>query len=369
MKIGVLTLPIAYNYGGILQAYALQTVLLRLGHDVKNINYPFIRKDVSVFAKFKRIVKSLLGIYHGYICYETDFNRWLPSICKYTSKFISANIQQTKEIHSFDQLKESNFDMIVVGSDQIWRPCMFQYDAAIPFLNFAQKWNIKRISYAASFGTDKWEYDETKTKECAELAKFFDAVSVREESGVHLCNKYLGINAQFVLDPTLLLDKSDYESLVAKINQPKSEGNLFSYILDYSDDKQLLVQTIAKNRDLTPFSVSSFDGNIKCPLEDRIAKPVEAWLRAFMDAEYIVTDSFHACVFSIILRKPFVVVGNKGRGLSRFENLLGNLGLKDRMIEKSNDFCQVSNSIDYDSVYVKLSRLKKQSINFLTENL
>lgn len=118
-----------------------------------------------------------------------------------------------------------------------------------------------------------------------------------------------------------------------------------------------------------PFSVNNpYEADENKPLEDRIKPSVETWLRGFFDAELIVTDSFHACVFSIIFKKQFIVVGNKSRGMSRFESLLKMFGLEDRLVNGCDDFLKLS-AINYDLVYEKYRVLKDMSYSFLKDNL
>jgi len=365
MKIGILTLPLHTNYGGILQAYALQTVLERMGHEVKMIDLPYQRKLPRLSILLRRFVKNMLNGFKGYVFFEKHYNRWLPIMRQQTDMFVSKYISMTDKICNFSELQKEQFDIIIVGSDQIWRPAMFLGDPATTYLDFAKDWDIKRIAYAASFGTDVWELDVAKTKECCKLASLFSAISVREESGRHLCKKYLKKTPEVVLDPTLLLDEKDFVSLIEQNKTPKSNGDLFNYILDIDVNKQAIIDFIAEERDLIPFRVNSNDSNIRCDLSERVAMPVESWLRGFYDAKFIVTDSFHACVFSIIFKKQFVVVGNKKRGMARFETLLGNLGLMDRMINDVKGVKCLNSAIDYTHVYERLNKLKKHSMKFL----
>lgn len=339
MKIGILTLPLHTNYGGILQAYALQTVLELMGHEVVVIDTPNLQPKPSLFTLSKRVVKRLLGKRVG-VFSERYHNSTYPVISQYTQPFVDKYIHR-KIVNSPNELQEKDFDAIVVGSDQIWRP---KYYGKIEnaYLSFAKNWNIKRIAYAASFGTDDWEYTPRQTKVCAKLLKMFDAVSVRESSAVNLCKERFGVDAQHVLDPTMLLDKEDYIRLIEAANTPKSKGTLLNYILDETPEKRTLIEQIAKDKGLVPFRVNSRVENHNAPLEERIQPPVEQWLRGFYDAEFVVTDSFHACVFSILFGKPFVVVGNKERGMARFESLLEMFGLENRLICSVEDYNHIS---------------------------
>lgn len=353
MKIGILTLPLHTNYGGILQAYALQTVLERMGHEVcliekrrKPLKLPLWKAPLSYG---KRIVKNLTG--HPFpIFYEQKINRERPIVRQNTEKFINKYIKR-RIVDDYSDIKETDFDAIVVGSDQIWRPKYF-HDIECAFLDFTEGWNIKRIAYAASFGTDEWEYTPKQTKRCRELIKIFDSVSVRESSGVDLCRKYLGVDAVHVLDPTMLLSEDDYIQLFKNAKTPKSNGTLLCYILDETQVTSDLIAKIAKEKNLVPFRVNSKVENKTAPLKECIQPPVEQWLRGFYDAKFVVTDSFHACVFSILFNKPFIAIGNPIRGNSRFESLLFVFDLTNRLIQNVVKYDNVLDDIQWDTVNV-----------------
>lgn len=344
MRIGILTLPLHTNYGGILQAYALQTVLERMGHEVvvfdikREFKLPFWKYPL---AYIKRAIKKYILKKKNVRIFEEQYRKSIyPIINQHTQEFIDKYIH-LYNVKSLKEVKEEDFDAIVVGSDQVWRPKyfipMFKTSIQDAYLAFAKDWNIKRIVYAASFGTDEWEYTPAQIKECGELLRLFDAVSVREKSAIKLCKEHFGIKVQHVLDPTMLLCKEDYIKLFEIAKTPKSPGTLLNYILDETPEKIEIINKIAKERKLIPFRVNSKIENAHAPLEERIQPPVEAWLRGFYDAEFIVTDSFHACVFSIIFGKPFVVIGNKERGMARFESLLKMFELENCMIDDIKD--------------------------------
>ena len=371
MRIGILTLPLHTNYGGILQAYALQTVLERMGHDVVVFDTPRVTFRLPLWKKplvyGKRLIKKyVMGNKSTLVFFERKINRDYPVAAKNTQRFISQYIH-AKHVSSLGSLNAEEFDAIVVGSDQIWRP---KYYPKIEnaYLEFAKHWNIKRIAYAASFGTDKWEYTPKQTMECSRLIRKFDGVSVREDSAVGLCREHFGVEVKLVLDPTMLLDKEDYIKLFTAANTPKSKGTLLCYVLDETPEKSALIQQIADERHLTPFRVNSRVEDHSAPLNERIQPPVEQWLRGFYDAEFVVTDSFHACVFSILFGKQFLVVGNESRGLSRFNSLLKMFGLEDRLVTKDFRMKDCA-EIDYSQVYQCLKGKRETSMNFLVENL
>ncbi len=370
MRIGILTLPLHINYGGILQAYALQTVLERMGHEVcliekrqKPLHLPLWKAPLSYG---KRILKNLSG-HPVPIFYEQKENRERPIVRQNTDKFINKYIKR-KIVDNYSDIKKTDFDAIVVGSDQIWRPKYFSVDIRHAFLDFTEGWDIRRIAYAASFGTDEWEYTQEQTRQCNDLLSRFDAVSVREDSGVVLCREHFGVDAKHVLDPTMLLSKDDYIQLFKASGTPESKGTLLSYILDESPVKTGLVDKIAKEKGLVPFRANSKVENKDAKLEERIQPPVEQWLRGFYDAEFVITDSFHACVFSILFNKPFIAIGNSVRGMSRFSSLLGMFGLEDRLITNISDYSE-KDSIEWNKVNSLLDEYRKSPLKFLTDSL
>lgn len=367
MKIIVLTLPLNTNYGGILQAYALQTVLQRMGHEVILLER---KKDIFQLKGFKnRLIRVITRIFFKQE--SLKFVVW-GKVDAFKKKYI--NLFQIKEFERF--VESVRPDAYVVGSDQVWRP--FWKDNYIPdfFLEFAKNdKSSKKIAYAASFAVDEWEFSADETTRYAALIKLFNAVSVRESSGVELCRQYFDVNAVQMLDPTLLLDKNDYERLVRENSEKKSSGKLFSYMLDASDFKRDVVRVAENSLDAVSFSLS-------CELCSSITQlffsrsryqipSVTTWLKAYMDADYVVTDSFHGCVFSIIFNRPFWVIGNAGRGMARFTSLLKMFGLEDRMLSPKVDIdtFDFSKPIDWTSV----NRIKKgwqeKSLEFLVTNL
>lgn len=375
MKIGILTLPLHTNYGGNLQAYALMKTLKGLGHDVWLIN----RRPNKInslkfpFTLMKRIVKKyLLKQSEIEIFLEHKYKKEYPIISQYTQPFIENNIfPQTVSITSSSDfprlLKDYNFQAIIVGSDQVWRP---KYVSVIEeyYLSFISSDSCKKISYAASFGTSDWEYTIDQALKCKNEIKKFDFVSVREDSGVELCSNHFEINAQRVLDPTMLLNSKDYISLFEnQISKQEEAGEILVYLLDENKEKKSIVSFIEKSLSKKSFLVNSQTENKQASLESRIAPPTEDWLRGFQKASFIISDSFHACVFSIIFNKPFIAIGNKKRGITRFTSLLNLFGLETRLVfsleELSKDL--VNQNIDYNKVNSILEDERNKSINFL----
>ena len=374
MKIGIVTQPLQTNYGGLLQNYALQQVLKRLGHQpiTLNINTSISKWKMHVLYSKFFILKLI----------KKDNNYQLPFhlneekkaiIRQHTNRFIEKYIEHTEELQHPEEFRnytiKNKLEALIVGSDQVWRP-IYNHNILCSFFDFAKGLPIKRIAYAASFGVDEWEFNNYQTLICRNLIKDFNFVSVREKSGINLCKDYLYQNAVHVLDPTMLLDKEDYIKLVEIEKEPISKGQLFTYILDESEEKKEIIDKIASYLNLSPFSsMPKYPINretIKNNLNDCVYPTVTQWIRSFIDAEFVICDSFHGAVFSIIFNKSFLIIGNKERGMTRFNSLLDTFELRNRIISNSLDIHSIVNTpINWDKVNQIRSEMKIFSINHL----
>jgi len=353
MRIAILTLPLGHNYGGILQAYALQKFLMSLGHDVEFLNR---RHDVSFKEKTLNLIKQVVKVSSGraknFKTRARDAFVLSPLI-----EFRDSKLKLTRELYSRSDLSslcmEKKYDAIIVGSDQVWRPC---YSPLIEnyFLDFLDDFpnDILRISYAASFGVGVWEYDSEQSYNCRNLLKKFDAISVRESEGVELVRNFLNADADYMADPTLLIDLDDY--IFPENGTEGDPGGICTYILDSSAYKSELVAKLAVAMDLDVInnkSSQTYDVTSKENIGDCVYVPVERWLENIRNSEFVVTDSFHGCVFSILFNKNFIVVGNKARGLSRFSTLLKVFGLEERMLLEGDGYESIiSSEILWDKV-------------------
>lgn len=380
MKIGILTQPLQSNYGGLLQNYALQQVLIRAGHEVETIDWAI---PVSLHEKLYRIKECLLAVV---MPQNHKKPRYIPTenenaVIKHnTNHFIKMYIQHTEPVIDLDvfgkQVIIGEYDGFVVGSDQCWRPCYNRYLKAM-FLNFAEGKLVKRVAYAASFGTDNWEFTSEMTDLCLSLVRKFDLVTVREDSGVKLCKEHFGVDATHVLDPTMLLSQEDYIRLIEVEKEPHSVGTLFNYILDPDEKKTAFINRVAGGMKLKPFQVlpkyqaeTRTKEDVKKRIDDCVYPGVTTWLRAFMDAEMTIVDSFHGMVFSILFNKPFWVIGNTERGLSRFSSLLTIFGLEDRLLDVSElDKVDFNQPIDWERVNRLLNQKREKSKNLLLNSL
>ena len=356
MKIGILTQPLHSNYGGILQNYALQQVLKRMGHEVWTVDYRRYNWLDWADHAWRVLAHKMLGHDAKFGITPSAVRRKEMPLRRFVYKYVTLTKPRTK-CFKRSIIKKYAFDAIVVGSDQVWRP-RYNYDVADCFLKFAEDVAVRRVAYAASFGTDEWEFTERQTMECAQLAKRFYSISVREKSGVGLCRERLGVEAEPVLDPTLLLHASDYEELCRDI--PRRKPFVFAYILDESEEKLREIKDFAARKGLDYFIKSS---DFTVSMDDT----VELWLSYFRDAAYVVTDSFHGAAFSINFNKDFYAFGNAERGNSRFDSLLTSFGLTDRMITGS--IPKDSQEIDWAEVRRKKEAKVAESLRWLQDSL
>ena len=221
--------------------------------------------------------------------------------CK-TNEFISKYIVRKHILDKRNSLYTSDRKLgikaFVVGSDQVWRPKYNEGHLDEMYLSFTRKMDVKRIAYAASFGTDKWEYSQKQTVAYKQLVSRFNLITVREDSAVKLCVERFGINSYHVLDPTMLLTKEDYKQIVFQSNTSISPGNLFYYILDPNEEKLSFIKKISKT-------------GISCQ-NDIVIVP---------NVLYLVSNSFRALLYGyhrtlpvriLVLARFFTVYRNAG---------------------------------------------------------
>lgn len=311
MNVGILTLPLTNNYGAFLQNFALQIVLKDIG--CKPITIDYLPSGPSLIRIICSCIKSI--VFFPRSIKKKHFFSIELSQKRYRSfqSFLDGYIVSTKKLNSLNSsvIRRNNLDAVIVGSDQVWRP-KYSRNIQSHYLSFVTDPKVKKIAYAASFGVDKWEYSHIQTQACSALAKDFHAVSVRELTGVALCKNHLGVDAVWVLDPTLLLKKEDYYGICECVPVAKDKI-LVAYILDFNMSVRSMCESIAKERGLV---LKVFHSNSMATLT------IQEWLAMFRDASYVVTDSFHGTVFSIIFGKEFKCIYNKERGSARFESLL-----------------------------------------------
>lgn len=348
-KIGILTFHFSnHNFGAVLQVFASFNILQQLGYNPTVINL-LPNERPTIIQTLKCFIKSLIT--RSYVF----------------EKFIKKNIRLTRKLYSDDNLRNLNslFDAYYVGSDQVWRVSMSKERILQYFLDFAAADKIK-IAYAASFGISTWEGDLDLTSRIKPLLKRFTAIAVREKDGVDICRNVFNVEASQVLDPTLILDVTYYLKIMKKNKKFKKYDYIGYHLIQDKEAKGLILKRAFEQ---TNIKVINLFGASKDFMGKHYLKynSVPSWLYGIKNASYLITDSFHCVIFSILFKKEFICIPNKKGGLSRIENLLKTLNLLDRYcISEDIDFhYYFSTPIDYSKVYSKLERLKNDSYEFL----
>ena len=371
MKIGILTFWWSEdNYGQQLQAYALQRYLRDAGHDAFLIRYNH-ENDLGRTNFFVRLLKALNPVI--LFRYFAQKKRIADSknenelhsrhFCEFRKKYFKFS---DKAYSSFEELKLNppEADVYIVGSDQVWnfgngnlriiKNLIHSY-----FLDFG-KTKTKRISYAASWGRNNFFGNEKG--EIQNLLKNFDSISVREKNGINLCEQIGCNDVKWVCDPTLLLNAHVYRNIYKeeKIQPPSNKYILFYYLENGGNFDKKAVWNFAREKNL---EVQYVTGNACIDNFDKIFATVPEWLCLVDNAEYVITNSFHCCVFSILFEKKFAAIKldglNSGMN-SRLESLFEMTGCSERYIT-DNDFKILDESYSVNKDFA----LKKESEEFL----
>lgn len=355
-KIGILTYHRAYNYGALLQAFALRSFLQTAGHDVSFIDYwpEYHKKMYALFSFSKlrhRTFKSKLFYIWDSIIHYTARKKFYAKIQKNVDDLITPHT-------SLDE----KYDIIIYGSDQIWRkqPFINTYNPVYFGQNsFTAK---KHIAYAASMG--KLPNNDIDRLSIKKLIKNLDDISVREKDLQDLL-KELGIDAKLVLDPTLLLPTENWNVLTPQQPAPQKGYIMFFEIVRKSFNLEE-VKHFAKIHN-SPIrilynDVRKIDSEIPTEAVDLIE-----FLECTRNAEFVFTSSFHALVFSILFHKQFFACFKSNEG--RAKTLLKSLGLESRLLKYGDSIPLSPPPIDYTDVERKLKLLREQSINFLTQTV
>lgn len=377
-KVGLLNFHYSdHNYGAVLQAGALADVISQLGYSVEHID--FIPAKIAHKKSFRQLLVSVLNL----LGIENLIKRLLgkkiyikPKVTggEVFEEFRNAWIARGSQTYtSATQLTAvgSAYSVVVVGSDQVWRPNMFvnkQQDVDAYFLSFLPD-QVTRISYAASFGVDHWEeiQDISLSEHVRSSMAKFSAVSVREQSGVAICRDIFSVDAQHVLDPTLLNGVEFFERVIAQAGVCQQNENVVYYKLDV--DAEFIA------------AIDNIGHILQAPIEDIYYQksesgysyiPVADWLAKIRDSKFVVTDSFHCVCLAILFNKEFICFANKGRGMARLQSLLASVGIEGRLCDEQqslSDFFEKCKPINYIDVRRKLSLLRRDSMAYLNSSL
>lgn len=345
MNVGILTHPQHRNYGGILQCYALSTFLVKRGHTPIVIS----RTNDNPFF-LKRWILTILSALHIPRYYHPETTDRTVRMRPFAEKYLKRTDTICSQRAMKKVCRKYGMNVVIVGSDQVWRADFALSYGYNYFLDFVPN-GIKKIAYAASFGLSEWQYTGEQTERIKDLLKDFRAVSVREEDAVGLCRANLNVDVCQVLDPTLLLNAEDYDTVCS--NRLIDDPYVFVYWLGDKNEMNKLI---------SPYIQIQMKVVVINLRDDVEQVSIEDWLSYIKYANCVLTDSFHGCIFSLIYHRPFKVFENDLGGNGRTQSLLSQLGAD------CNDSLTLSDQC-FSEIQNKINGLRDKSMSFIDYSL
>lgn len=349
MKIAVISInDPSPNYGNRLQNYAVDYVLKELGYDVSTL---YVEKQIGIKEKIKKFV-NVLTVYK--FAKNPEYSKRYYTKRKKYLKFNKKYLNM-KRIVKFEGLS-NQYDYFVIGSDQVWNPSWYDDKKKEAYLlSFAKK--EQKICFSPSFGVEQLpkEWEEHFRVRLQQ----FEKISVREYAGAEIVKRLVGKEAEVLIDPTLMLDASEWRKISRKLDAVNlNKGYILTYFLGgRSQEKNKYISNLSEKHDLDVYNLL----DIEHP-EIFMADPSE-FIYLVDNAKIILTDSFHACVFSFLFNKPFVVFerdGSEKGMMSRMDTLLSKFDLKRKYIDSGlendifeHDYSKGEEILNYEREKVK----------------
>lgn len=349
------------NYGSALQSWALNQSVARLGYRPVLIDYcPDILKDKDPLNPMKNMWDkdsesrkmcelSLPAIRENYVKFD----------CFYTNKFIRSKKKYYSE--NFNQcVEDESLDGFVCGSDTIF--CVDEFGIDDGYYANYDVMKQHAVAYAASFG-DSHFTDETY-KILSDRLKNFKAIGIRENQMLDYVRSHATVPCERVLDPTLLLNASDYECITS--GDVPEKPYLLYYARRYNPEMEAYAENLAKERGLQLVEISLRAVNADKGHIMRYDAGVEEFLSLTRHASYIVTNSYHSMIFAVHFKRPFVVF-TREQCNTKIDELMKLLGLENRKMTKRSD--NVEDKIEWDTVQASMEKTKTISFEFLSNEL
>ena len=364
MKVDIITRHSVPNYGSLLQSYATQKVIEEMGFESEIINYTRYEERyknlVNTLIKGKKWDKNIITRIIYKMIQEPNYTKMYRKFEKYRKNFLK---ESKLEYGNLQELKDNipEADVYCSGSDQIWGKIgTVEYDEAY-FLKFIEDRTKRCIAYSSSFG--KEEIDGSLEKNINKLLKNYSDILVREDTAKSILKKHGIENVEQVLDPTLLLNKEQWSNLTNKVKNKQKK-----YILVYQlhDNKSFdkYAKEFSKKTGLKLLRISPSIYHITRSGKLIYLPNQYEFLSLFQNAEYVLTDSFHATVFSIIFNRKFVDI-LPGKTSTRITSILKLTGLQDRILTKYDDFSFINKNIDFSECNTIIENERKRSIELL----
>lgn len=368
-KVGIVTILDVANFGTMLQAYALATIIEQMGFRIEFLNY--WRHDYTTFHKVCTFLKDKsLGSIFKRSAFALSALLFYPIIRGKVRNFVTQKFNFTRTYHSLDNILQSppDWDIAICGSDQIWNSI---YNGGIDktfYLDFA---DCPRIAYAASVGMKEFPSEETPS--IKKILSTFDAISVREKQTCDYLHN-LGLKATHVLDPTLLLTKDQWKAIAdCKLTDAKKEKYLLVYSVERFNNDLIFSQAkhIAQELHLKMYVISTtYPVKAKDYGFDKIypMAGVKTFLRLMADADFIVASSFHGTAFALNFNKEFITISANKFNI-RMESLIEQFNIKHRIVNNIIVSAADLSPIDYVKLNKKLDQERVLSMSFLSNNL
>ncbi|MDO9439150.1 polysaccharide pyruvyl transferase family protein [Hydrogenophaga sp.] len=377
MNVGILTFHFSDNYGAALQAYALRRWMTEQGHAARFIDYrpAHIERGGKLSlptspARLKANLKVVYLAVSSFLNEHFGHRGQKDKFVRFRERFLGVQRGAAATDNRASLAAAQACDLIVAGSDQIWSPSQHHGFDANYFLAFAQPFKARKISYAASFGRD--HVSPSQAAQLPDLLHHFDAISVREASGVALVEKAIGHKPANVPDPTLLL--GDYAELTDRAPSDLREPYVFCYGLRSPDNIRQTADLVSQQ--LGCPILSPHNPHRRWLEIGRTVHPDPGeWVALVKDASFVVTNSFHGTVFALLFKKPFIVAGltgDKATANARALNLLRAVGLEHRFAPSfSAEHTQalMVQPIDWDGVHQRLAEMRATGSAFLRAQL
>lgn len=348
-KIGIITIHSDLNYGAALQAYALNRVIREKGYSSEIINYVKIPNHPPHYPFPINIVFWVM-------------NR--PRFLRFRN-FLKNSIS-ARRWNSVEELMNGfneGYDVIISGSDQVWNPlCGGLNDQINPcyYLAFADHQRYKKVAYASSLGS--YRFNEEELKVVKPWFEEYDHLSTREQAGKEHLEAFLDKNVRVVLDPTLLLNHSDWMTVASPVNI--KDKYVLVYYFNERDEVVNIARKIANKYGYKVALITNMPHHYKgVDINIRHVGPAQfLWL--IDNASYIVTNSFHGTAFAVNFNRPFISV-IKRNSPQRAQTLLNNVGIPERLLTDEKYLDALTDDIDWDLVNGKLNELRKDSLDYL----
>lgn len=380
LKVGILTTFFSKNYGAVLQAYATEKIIEKLGHTAEFINYQKTSEEfyipistlkeqekLSLVGKIEQKVRNFFAKLNnnqklsvGSLIRDKEFDVFVKDFLKI------GKTSYTSPKEFISDVPHMPYDVYLCGSDQIWNPIVHNFDD-VYYLNFPT--TAKKVSYASSVAYNR--FTESETVRICQAISSIDSISVREKSTVEWMQPHMEKRVNHVIDPTFLLNKNEWLTLTS---EKHFDGKyILVYLLNYNEQNKNtvnLVSELARKKGCRviclPYTSIKFPKDIEVEYRYDIAP--NDFIQLLNGAECVITNSFHATALSVNLNIPFFVVSSHERNKdlqTRISDLLEETGLSNRKIYPDTQSICIEESIDYESVNLIISKRRNEGIEYL----